>query len=763
MTPHSADALLKRAQQYLREGNPLKAEAAFNEARGEAGAMTSEIASGLGMALLLQHRAEEAHPLLKRAAASKGAGPEVTIALLRTLNRLGRYKDGLALTKEFASRMQNNPGALFLHGEQLLRCGRTAEGDAALRDALQRDQGLRNQKIDMIPALLTAQGDFDGAASLLRKVLAANPDHDSRQNLLTACLEKTDFAATAEDIAHGGRSGLEPTDYYQAAVFLERRSLYAAAIAAVDRALSARTEFLLARSLKARLLVCVEDFAAASAAQKDLWNTASERLSTAETTSATRRTPRWALDVQRTPAPILYLPVEIAGREMDTRLLLARAAASRGFTSVVLGYGIFRADPSLLPPGVVLYKSYNALDAKLIERCREGGHLFTAIDEEAFGWTGGAFSMARAAGLENLDLCAAVFAPGEAYVSDLRSLAPHFAEKFIASGSPRTDFYGTSLRHLAVKDAEALRHAESSHILVCTNFGGWNSAANAYSTVCRTALALPGCQQNSEQGRWLLDAYRDAAEAECRNTAAVLDAIPALRRAFPEHKIIVRPHPAENGETWRHLLRECEGVSVSSDGSLAARIIAADALVHLPGCGTGLEAWLLGRPSISLDMVADLHYPRLGLSAQTSEIATSMESLVALVRNACEAPETLASRAQDKTELVQAHLSLQEGTVSKTIAAHLVQLFTERTGHGPETAPVPHSTKKAIAAALKMAADLMHLNAKADVRRDTAKRLTATSADVLDFLSRTNAAGSENERFSVEAPVDGAFILGYEA
>ena len=51
----------------------------------------------------------------------------------------------------------------------------------------------------------------------------------------------------------------------------------------------------------------------------------------------------------------------------------------------------------------------------------------------------------------------------------------------------------------------------------------------------------------------LMRQFDDFEVMEQANRAALLDLLPKLARAFPDHKIILRPHPSEVSETWQRM------------------------------------------------------------------------------------------------------------------------------------------------------------------------------------------------------------------
>lgn len=80
--------------------------------------------------------------------------------------------------------------------------------------------------------------------------------------------------------------------------------------------------------------------------------------------------------------PIVYFPVEFRSREFDSKALLASVLAQRGYT-VLLGAQWSIYDNLLeLPPGAVLFKSFNSYFHLPMERARAVGHHVGVLEEE---------------------------------------------------------------------------------------------------------------------------------------------------------------------------------------------------------------------------------------------------------------------------------------------------------------------------------------------------------------------------------------------
>ena len=83
--------------------------------------------------------------------------------------------------------------------------------------------------------------------------------------------------------------------------------------------------------------------------------------------------------------------------------------------------------------------------------------------------------------------------------------------------------------------------------------------------------------------------------------------IPALKKAFPNYPIVVRPHPSENHQVYREIASRCERVRVINEGNVIPWLRAAKALVH-NGCTTAIEAYLMCVPAVSYQATVNEYY-----------------------------------------------------------------------------------------------------------------------------------------------------------
>jgi surface carbohydrate biosynthesis protein len=177
---------------------------------------------------------------------------------------------------------------------------------------------------------------------------------------------------------------------------------------------------------------------------------------------------------------------------------------------------------------------------------------------------------------------------------------PHRSEdvQIHATGNPRNDMLRPEIRSIYESKVKDLRRHYGDYILVNTNFNHVNAFYPSMN------LFQPPRNQGGEPefGRAAKGMTHEYAEGLRKHKQAVFEDfkafIPQLDKAFPDHTIIVRPHPTENQEIYRQIASRCKHVQVTNEGNVVPWLMAARALIH-NGCTTGVESYILGIPAIS--------------------------------------------------------------------------------------------------------------------------------------------------------------------
>ena len=309
---------------------------------------------------------------------------------------------------------------------------------------------------------------------------------------------------------------------------------------------------------------------------------------------------------QRHVGRIAYLPIEIAGRELYGKAKMAGELVRRDF-QVILGATWNVCCNSFLDllPGIVLLKTLNALDGEKMRLAQNAGHLTIALDEEIFPLRP-KVEWYRAVTDENaLRLADMICAPGNRSQEMFRQITDAKVE---VTGSPRSEF-------------PAIEAGED--ILVCTMAGvvnGKRPLQEAFAHICKV--------YNKPLDGDLLSYFKDKVVHEWSGLALLLETVEKLAARFPNRRIRLRPHPAENLLNYR----VGSNVVFDSADSFLESLNGAAVLVFVSGCSTGIETFLAEIPSVRLG--AGGH----GLSCDLHVGASTANEAVAAVERQIQSP-----------------------------------------------------------------------------------------------------------------------------
>lgn len=297
--------------------------------------------------------------------------------------------------------------------------------------------------------------------------------------------------------------------------------------------------------------------------------------------------------------PFLYLPVEVAAREFESKLLLALFAVQRGFEVVFGQKRLMMRNLRHMPPGIVLFKTLTVRDGRAMERAQSHGHAVAAIDEEMLGLIAHEEEL-RWVSKQAVERCQRLLALSDDHAAMLEARYPESRRKISIVGNPRIDLLRPELRGCYQAEVMEIRAKYAPFILVNTNFALMNSLRKSPQATVRSLYRANGLDRNNAEDRFMMNEF---CRIEQGNIELVKQLLAVLPRRFPNHRVVLRPHPIERFQTWARFAEAMPAIHVIRSGAALQWILAADAMLH-SGCTTGTEAFALGQPAINLQPVS---------------------------------------------------------------------------------------------------------------------------------------------------------------
>ena len=289
----------------------------------------------------------------------------------------------------------------------------------------------------------------------------------------------------------------------------------------------------------------------------------------------------------------IYLHVEVAIRELDSKLLLAVLAASKGHQVILSSMGEIKngIKTGVLSPGIFHTKSLTPSRAKIDthQKLLDKGFVVTSIDEEGGFINDNLNEFAKTRFSEkSMHQVSAVFGWGKD-IEILKDNYPKNSSKFYKTGSPRIDLNKPLLKDYWLKPKKM---PNKPFLLVASNFScTYHKPFCEYIRRIRTAgyfdrdpelFKLP-FQRMSEEYLLLY---------------AFIDAIKKLAHNNNDYDIVLRPHPREAPEPWKIYLEGVRNVHIIKEDAIMPWNKNAFALLH-NSCSTAVEAAVAGTPVIS--------------------------------------------------------------------------------------------------------------------------------------------------------------------
>lgn len=291
---------------------------------------------------------------------------------------------------------------------------------------------------------------------------------------------------------------------------------------------------------------------------------------------------------------ILYLPVEVLERELDSRLLLALEAANRGYV-VYIGYYLNMPRIAFqLGSGFYFYKAMTDYNAKkLFAPLKAAGVYCGSLDEEGLIYRSMEYyDKMRIGSGDSLEVLDIIFTNGEAQKTWINTKYRATQHKVTATGNPRFDLLRSPYSDMYAQDAQYIKRKWGSYVLINTNFGPANFSP-IFGRSWLEHLQWAGIAETTKE----ISEYQEIVDYYEELINYYVDAIIRLSEAIYPSKIILRPHPAEDDRTWHDRLSKLPNVHVLFSGTSKPWIKAAECVIHT-GCTTGVEAFSMGVPVI---------------------------------------------------------------------------------------------------------------------------------------------------------------------
>ena len=350
----------------------------------------------------------------------------------------------------------------------------------------------------------------------------------------------------------------------------------------------------------------------------------------------------------------ILLPIETKAREFTAKLLASCFMAEAGFRVFLGGHLDLYKRINQLPRGIYIEKAIHNGNLHDVAMQRVRGNRVTAWCEEGLTIYNRDFYCNRRVSTPLLSYLDAFYAWGQLQGDAILSKAPDFKDKLVLAGNPRLDLLRAPFRAFFAEEAEALKREYGRFILINTNFLHYNNYYGTDYYLNKKELAP------DEQNEAHLEYLRGLWAYSKTNFEHYVPMVETLCKAFPEHKIIVRPHPSENHEIWREKTAHLDNARILFKGAALPWILASEVMIH-NNCTTSVEGFMLEKPVVSYRPVIKEAYAQ-PITKAVSRMSHTLDELVAAIQTSLEqGPLTLHDLDPENAALVRYYIATVEG------------------------------------------------------------------------------------------------------
>ena len=321
----------------------------------------------------------------------------------------------------------------------------------------------------------------------------------------------------------------------------------------------------------------------------------------------------------------IIIPVEIFVREFQSRLLLALECLKRGYNVILGEQEAVKGNICNFSKGIYFDKSLAKNKLLFFRRLKELGHKLVSNDEEGLMAINNTYSYLNNRHChENFMNCELFFCWGEDERKLINDYYPKFKNKIKNSGNIRVDLWEINLtKKLYEDEINEIKNKYNKYILMATNFAYPHSRGDE-SFLFEQAVNFGVINNPGEYYLW-----KNEKEYKIKCFNAFKSLVINLSKSI-DSNIILRPHPAENVDHWKHITKDLN-VYVESDHSISPWISEAECVIH-NSCTSGLESYYQGIRTISYLPYTeneDVKHP----SNKVSRIAKDHNEIIQLINH----------------------------------------------------------------------------------------------------------------------------------
>ena len=300
----------------------------------------------------------------------------------------------------------------------------------------------------------------------------------------------------------------------------------------------------------------------------------------------------------------IYFPIEVKNRELIARIYFAIKCCLKGASVVIGDKNNLSKRLNLIKKGIVFFKSIQPHQYETIRKFRENKFKIVSMDEEGLMFLTNE-NYIRRFKEDNFKLMDIYFSWGKREKDALLSKFKNYENIIKIVGNVRLDILKKPISEIFIKEAKIIKEKYGNFILLTTKFARHNPIRRGWSTYYMGQKNAGYVHSRHNKEYSIMTQHH-----EKKNLKEFINFIKKFSTEFPNKKLLLRIHPAEDRSIWVNNLSNLKNIymSFSSDSISTNSYILASQFVIQSNCTTSLEAFLLGKFSVNFLPYNDTKY-----------------------------------------------------------------------------------------------------------------------------------------------------------
>ena len=278
----------------------------------------------------------------------------------------------------------------------------------------------------------------------------------------------------------------------------------------------------------------------------------------------------------------ILIPIEISKRELLYKLVLCNYLASEGFNCFLGTKSNINLLISKFKNFIYIDKGYHMDNSEyLYEKIKSNSGIIISLDEEEELLILDGSTLRNRYSKILFKFSQLVFFWGK-YQSDLVINNNESKTKCVISGHPRFELLKKKYSFLYEGKVKIIKQSHDDFILINTNMSFGNNIRGDEFIIKNYSKRFKNIETLIKNDKIKIKYF----------------SILIKKLLDKKYKVVVRPHPEENEETYKKILSGFKNFHVSKEFSSIPWILASKVMIH-SDCTTGVEALMLGKKSIS--------------------------------------------------------------------------------------------------------------------------------------------------------------------